>query len=67
VDDSGCPAEFGVYDDLPLRRAIEMLVEDTVHSSIENAPLLNATLRMSIKRSVKENGLDGHHMYLRLQ
>lgn len=43
--------EFGVYDDLALRRAIAMLVEDTVHSSIENAPLLNATLGMSIRKA----------------
>lgn len=42
---------FNVYDDRPLRRAITMLVEDTVHSTLENAPLLNAALGISIRRT----------------
>ena len=43
--------EFGVYDDIALRRTIAMLVEDTVHATIDDAPLLNAVLGMSIRRA----------------
>jgi len=42
---------FDVYDDRPLRSAIAMLVEDTVHATLENAPLPNAILGMSIRRA----------------
>ncbi|MEY7848271.1 phytoene desaturase family protein [Natrarchaeobius sp. A-rgal3] len=42
---------YGVYDDEALRRAIAMLVEDTVHSSLEEAPLLNAVLGITIRRA----------------
>ena len=42
---------FDVYEDVPLRTAIAMLVEDTVHSTIEEAPLLNAILGMDIRRA----------------
>lgn len=42
---------FGVYDDVALRRTVAMLVEDTVHAAIDDAPLLNAVLGMSIRRA----------------
>lgn len=42
---------FGVYDDVPLRTAIAMLVEDTVHSTLNKAPLLNAILGMTIRKA----------------
>ncbi|WP_226022790.1 phytoene desaturase family protein [Halomicrobium salinisoli] len=42
---------FGVYDDVPLRRAVAVLVEDTVHSSVDEAPLLNAALGITIRRA----------------
>ena len=41
--------EYGVYDDEALRGAIAMLVEDTVHSTVEEAPLLNAALGTTIR------------------
>jgi phytoene dehydrogenase-like protein len=42
---------FGVADDRALRTAIAMLVEDTVHATVEEAPLLNAVLGMTIRRA----------------
>jgi len=40
-----------VYDDRALRAVVSMLVEDTVHASLEEAPLLNAVLGMTIHRT----------------
>jgi C-3',4' desaturase CrtD len=40
-----------VYEERALRATIEMLVEDTVHASLEEAPLLNAVLGMTIRRT----------------
>ncbi len=42
---------FDVYDDVPLRTAIAMLVEDTVHATLEEAPLPNAILGTTIRRA----------------
>ena len=42
--------KFGVYDDVPLRTMIAMLVEDTVHSTLDEAPLPNAILGISIRK-----------------
>ncbi|MDQ2073246.1 phytoene desaturase family protein [Haloarcula sp. NS06] len=41
----------GVYDDRPLRAVVSMLVEDTVHAALDDAPLLNAVLGMTIHRT----------------
>jgi phytoene dehydrogenase-like protein len=38
-----------LQDDLPLRGLLSMLVEDTVHSSVEDAPLINAALGITIR------------------
>jgi C-3',4' desaturase CrtD len=43
--------KFGVFDDVPLRTMVAMLVEDTVHSTLEEAPLLNAILGMTIRKA----------------
>lgn len=59
---------FDVYDDRPLRSAIAMLVEDTVHAPLENAPLPNAILGMSIRRAGlgrSEGGMYGFWSALR--
>jgi len=40
-----------VYGEEALRQTIAMLVEDTVHAPIEEAPLLNAVLGMTIRRT----------------
>ncbi|NLV13608.1 FAD-dependent oxidoreductase [Haloarcula argentinensis] len=40
-----------VYDDRPLRAVVSMLVEDTVHAALDDAPLLNAVLGMTIRRT----------------
>ncbi|WP_058994388.1 NAD(P)/FAD-dependent oxidoreductase [Haloarcula sp. CBA1127] len=40
-----------VYDDRPLRAVVSMLVEDTVHATLDDAPLLNAVLGMTIRRT----------------
>lgn len=42
--------KFDVYDDVPLRTMIAMLVEDTVHSTLAEAPLPNSILGMTIRR-----------------
>jgi len=42
---------FGVYDDVPLRNMIAVLVEDTVHSTLDEAPLLNSILGISIREA----------------
>ena len=42
---------FDVFDDVALRTMIAMLVEDTVHSTLAEAPLLNAILGISIRRA----------------
>jgi C-3',4' desaturase CrtD len=43
--------KFGVYDDVPLRTMIAMLVEDTVHSTLDEAPLPNAILGITIRKA----------------
>lgn len=43
--------KFEVYDDVPLRKTLAMLVEDTVHSTLEEAPLLNSVLGISIRKA----------------
>ena len=41
--------KFHLEDDVPLRKAMAMLIEDTVHSSAEGAPLINAALGITIR------------------
>src|SRR5579859_3137642 len=40
---------FGLRDDLPLRGLLGMLIEDTVHSTVDAAPLVNAALGITIR------------------
>jgi C-3',4' desaturase CrtD len=40
---------FGLRDDRPLVGLLSMLIEDTVHSTVERAPLLNAALGITIR------------------
>lgn len=39
----------GLSDDKPLRRFVGMLIQDTVHSSVEQAPLINSALGITIR------------------
>lgn len=39
----------GVYSDVALRTLIGMLVEDTLHTTVEEAPLINAALGITIR------------------
>ncbi len=39
----------GLWEDRPLVSLLSMLVEDTVHSSLQNAPLINAALGVTIR------------------
>ncbi|HET9284645.1 MAG TPA: FAD-dependent oxidoreductase [Candidatus Angelobacter sp.] len=39
----------GVYSDVALRTFIGMLVEDTLHTTVEEAPLINAALGITIR------------------
>ncbi|WIG59128.1 MAG: Neurosporene desaturase [Ktedonobacterales bacterium] len=40
---------FDLRDDLPLVGLLAMLVEDTVHSTVDDAPLINAALGITIR------------------
>lgn len=40
---------FGLRDDKPLVALLSMLIEDTVHSTIDAAPLINAALGITIR------------------
>ncbi len=40
---------FGLRDDLALRGMLGMLIEDTVHSDVDAAPLINAALGITIR------------------
>jgi phytoene dehydrogenase-like protein len=40
---------YGVYSDVALRTFIGMLIEDTLHTSVEKAPLINAALGITIR------------------
>lgn len=42
---------YDVYDKDPLRETISLLVEDAVHSTIEEAPLLNSVLGITLRRT----------------
>jgi C-3',4' desaturase CrtD len=42
---------YDVYQDDPLRETIALLVEDAVHSPLDEAPLLNAVLGMTMRRT----------------
>lgn len=41
--------KFNLQDDVVLRSALGMLVEDTVHSTVDKAPLINAALGITIR------------------
>ena len=41
--------KFDLQDDVALRAALAMLIEDTVHSTPEEAPLINAALGITIR------------------
>lgn len=40
---------FGLRDDRPLVGLLSMLIEDTVHSTVDQAPLINAALGVTIR------------------
>lgn len=40
---------FGLRDDAPLVGLLGMLIEDTVHSTVDHAPLINAALGVTIR------------------
>lgn len=40
---------FGLQNDIVLKSALSMLIEDTVHSTLEKAPLINAALGITIR------------------
>ena len=41
--------KFNLHNDVVLRSALGMLVEDTVHSTLDKAPLINAALGITIR------------------
>lgn len=48
---------YGLREDKPLVSLLSMLIEDTVHSTIDNAPLINAALGITIRGA----GLSRHN------
>jgi C-3',4' desaturase CrtD len=49
----------GLLDDAPLAGLLSMLLEDTVHASIEDAPLLNGALGITIRGAGLTRALGG--------
>src|SRR5690606_7199043 len=45
----GALRRLGLHDDAPLRGLLGMLVEDTVHSELDRAPLINAALGITMR------------------
>lgn len=41
--------KYDLHTDLPLKGALSMLVEDTVHSTLDQAPVINAALGITIR------------------
>src|SRR5690606_30654242 len=40
---------FGLHDDKPLVGLLSMLIEDTIHGTVDDAPLINAALGITIR------------------
>jgi len=45
----GALRRAGLHDDAPLRGLLGMLIEDTVHSGLDRAPLINAALGITMR------------------
>ena len=57
---------YGLRDDAPLVGLLSMLVEDTVHSSVEQAPLINAALGVTIRGAGLTRHRGGMHGFWRV-
>lgn len=55
----------GLSDDVPLGALLGMLVEDTVHSSVDRAPLINAALGVTIRGAGLSRHRGGMHGFWR--
>ena len=57
----GALRRFGLRDDKPLTALLGMLVEDTVHSTVDRAPLINAALGVTIRGAGLSRHRGGMH------
>ncbi|WP_084714376.1 phytoene desaturase family protein [Streptacidiphilus rugosus] len=55
----------GLRDDLPLTGLLAMLVEDTVHTGLDDAPLINAALGVTIRGAGLSRHTGGMHGFWR--
>ncbi|MBL8795140.1 MAG: FAD-dependent oxidoreductase [Planctomycetia bacterium] len=55
----------GLHEDRPLRGLLSLLLEDTVHASVEQAPLINAALGMTIRGAGLTRATGGMHGFWR--
>jgi C-3',4' desaturase CrtD len=61
----GALCRFGLRDDAALVGLLAMLVEDTVHSSVDRAPLINAALGVTIRGAGLTRHRGGMHGFWR--
>jgi C-3',4' desaturase CrtD len=57
--------QFGLRDEAPLVGLLGMLVEDTVHSTVDRAPLINAALGITIRGAGLTRPRGGMHGFWR--
>ena len=57
--------QFGLRDEAPLVGLLGMLVEDTVHSTVDRAPLINAALGITIRGAGMTRHRGGMHGFWR--
>ena len=55
---------YGLRDDAPLVGLLSMLIEDTVHSTIDQAPLINAALGVTIRGAGLTRPVGGMYGFL---
>jgi C-3',4' desaturase CrtD len=61
----GALRRTGLQDDAPLRGLLSMLVEDTVHSELDRAPLINAALGITMRGAGLTRHEGGMHGFWR--
>jgi C-3',4' desaturase CrtD len=59
-------ARYGLADDLALTAMLGMMVEDTVHTSVARAPMINAALGMTIRGAGLTRHEGGMHGFWRV-
>jgi C-3',4' desaturase CrtD len=57
---------YGLRDDVPLVGLLAMLIEDTVHATVDSAPLINAALGITIRGAGLSRAAGGMHGFWRV-